>query len=290
MNRLAPVAIVLLVLLLIANSTFYVVKETEGAVKLRFGKLVETDIQPGLHIKVPFAEEVRKFDTRVLTLDTKPESYFTVESKRLIVDSFAKWRIVDVDTYYRATGGDELVGMNRLSSRANNGLRNQFGTRTLHEVVSGERDQLMKDIKDELNEGVRGALGIEVVDVRVKRIDLPDEVSEPVYRRMAAEREKEARELRSKGKEQAEKIRASADRQKTILLATAYSEAEQLRGEGDAAAAAIYARAYGRDAEFYAFSRSMEAYKQSFSSKSDVLLVDPKGDFFKYLNDSKAGK
>jgi membrane protease subunit HflC len=278
------------VLLLIANSTFYVVKETEGAVKLRFGKLVETDIQPGLHIKVPFAEEVRKFDTRVLTLDTKPESYFTVESKRLIVDSFAKWRIVDVDTYYRATGGDELVGMNRLSSRANNGLRNQFGTRTLHEVVSGERDQLMKDIKDELNEGVRGALGIEVVDVRVKRIDLPDEVSEPVYRRMAAEREKEARELRSKGKEQAEKIRASADRQKTILLATAYSEAEQLRGEGDAAAAAIYARAYGRDAEFYAFSRSMEAYKQSFSSKSDVLLVDPKGDFFKYLNDSKAGK
>lgn len=290
MNRIAPIAIVLLLVVLIANSTFYVVKETEGAVKLRFGKLIETNIQPGLHIKLPFADEISKFDTRVLTLDTPPESYFTVESKRLIVDSFAKWRIVDVDTYYRATGGDELIGMNRLSSRVNNGLRNQFGTRTLHEVVSGERDQLMLDIKDGLNASVRGSLGIEVVDVRVKRIDLPDEVSEPVYRRMTAEREKEARELRSRGKEQAEKIRASADREKTILLATAYSESEQVRGEGDASAAAIYARAFGRDPEFYAFSRSLEAYMQSFKNKNDVLLVDPKGDFFKYLNDSSAGK
>jgi membrane protease subunit HflC len=290
MNRLAPIAIILLVLLSIANSTLYVVREIEGAVKLRFGKLVQTDIQPGLHFKLPFADDIRKFDKRVLTLDTKPESFFTVQKKRLIVDSFAKWRIVDVDTYYRATGGDELVGMNRLSSRVNDGLRNQFGTRTLHEVVSGERDQLMLDIKNVLNENVRESLGIEVVDVRVKRIDLPDEVSEPVYRRMTTEREKEARELRSQGKEQAEKITSSAEREQTILLATAYSESEKTRGEGDAEAAATYANAYTQDSEFYAFSRSLEAYKQSFKDKNDVLLVDPKGDFFKYLNDSKAGK
>jgi membrane protease subunit HflC len=290
MNRLAPIAIILLVLLSIANSTLYVVKEIEGAVKLRFGKLVQTDIQPGLHFKLPFADDIRKFDKRVLTLDTQPESFFTVQKKRLIVDSFAKWRIVDVDTYYRATGGDELVGMNRLSSRVNDGLRNQFGTRTLHEVVSGERDQLMLDIKNVLNQNVRESLGIEVVDVRVKRIDLPDEVSEPVYRRMTTEREKEARELRSQGKEQAEKITSSAEREQTILLATAYSESEKTRGEGDAEAAATYANAYTQDAEFYAFSRSLEAYKQSFKDKNDVLLVDPKGDFFKYLNDSKAGK
>ena len=290
MNRLAPIAIILLVVLSIANSTLYVVKEIEGAVKLRFGKLVQTDIQPGLHFKLPFADDIRKFDKRVLTLDTQPESFFTVQKKRLIVDSFAKWRIVDVDTYYRATGGDELVGMNRLSSRVNDGLRNQFGTRTLHEVVSGERDQLMLDIKNVLNENVRESLGIEVVDVRVKRIDLPDEVSEPVYRRMTTEREKEARELRSQGKEQAEKITSSAEREQTILLATAYSESEKTRGEGDAEAAATYANAYTQDAEFYAFSRSLEAYKQSFKDKNDILLVDPKGDFFKYLNDSKAGK
>lgn len=290
MNRLAPIAIILLLVLLIANSTVYVVKEIEAAVKLRFGKLIETNIQPGLHFKMPFADDIRKFDKRVLTLDTPPESFFTVQKKRLIVDSFAKWRIVDVDTYYRATGGDELIGMNRLSSRVNDGLRNQFGTRTLHEVVSGERDQLMLDIKNVLNESVRESLGIEVVDVRVKRIDLPDEVSEPVYRRMTTEREKEARELRSQGKEQAEKITSSAEREQTILLATAYSESEKTRGEGDAEAAATYASAYTQDAEFYAFSRSLEAYKQSFKDKNDILLVDPKGDFFKYLNDSKAGK
>lgn len=290
MNRLIPVAIVLLLLISIANSTLYVVSEVEGAVKLRFGKLIETDIQPGLHVKMPMADDVRKFDKRVLTLDTPQESFFTVQKKRLIVDSFAKWRIVDVDTYYRATGGDENKGMRFLAARVNDGLRNQFGTRTLHEVVSGERDQLMKDIKDGLNKTVRQSLGIEVVDVRVKRIDLPDEVSEPVFRRMTAEREKEARELRSQGKEQAEKIRASAERQETILLANAYSESEQVRGEGDARAASIYAGAYQRDAEFYAFVRSLDAYREAFRDKSDVLLVDPNSDFFKYLNDSKAGK
>lgn len=289
MNKLLPVGILAALVVVLANSTLYVVKETERAVKLRFGRLIETDIQPGLHIKMPLADKIRKFDARILTLDAPSESFFTVQKKRLIVDAFAKWRIIDVDTYYKATGGNELVGMNRLAARVNDGLRNEFGTRTLHEVVSGERDQLMNDLTALLNTTVRGELGIEVVDVRVKRIDLPAEVSEQVYRRMTAEREKEARELRSKGKEESEKIRAFAEREKTILEATAYSESERIRGEGDAKAAATYAAAYSQDSEFYAFVRGLNAYRAAFKDKGDVLLVDPKSDFFRYLNDSKAG-
>lgn len=207
----------------------------------------------------------------------------------MIVDVFSKWRIVDVDTYYRSTGGNEAVAQDRLASRVNDGLRNQFGARTLHEVVSGERDQLMEHLTDSLNTTVRESLGVEVVDVRVKGIDLPPEVSEQVYRRMQAEREKEARILRSEGAEQAEKIRADADRQKTVLLANAYRDAEQTRGKGDAQATATYAKAYGKDSEFYAFVRSLNAYREAFSSKGDVLLVDPDSDFFRYLN-SQTGK
>jgi len=281
--------IVLAIVLIFASSSLYVVQETERAVKLRFGRLVNADIAPGLHVKIPLAEKVRKFDARVLTLDAEPESFFTVEKKRLIVDAYTKWRIQDVDTYYKSTGGNEDVAHNRLASRINDGLRNQFGERTLHEVVSGERDLLMERIKDYLNTTVRQSLGIEVLDVRVKRIDLPTEVSEQVFRRMKAEREKEARELRSKGAEEAEKIRADADRQRTIILANAYREAEQARGEGDAQATSIYAEAYNRDPEFYAFQRSLKAYRESFANKGDVLLVDPDSDFFRYL-DSQQGK
>jgi membrane protease subunit HflC len=217
-------------------------------------------------------------------VDAQPASFFTVEKKRLIVDSYAKWRIANVETYYKATGGVETVAHNRLANRVNNGLRNQFGTRTLHEVVSGERDALMEDITSDLNESVLGSLGIEVVDVRVKRIDLPQEVSSQVFRRMTAEREKEARELRSTGKEKAERIRASADRERTIELANAYRDAEQLRGTGDAEAAGIYADAYQKDPEFYSFMRSLNAYKLSFANKGDVMLIAPDSDFFKYLN------
>lgn len=281
--------VVLAIVLIIASTSMYVVQETERAVKLRFGRLIETDIAPGLHFKIPLAEKVRKFDARVLTLDAEPSSFFTVEKKRLIVDAYTKWRIIDVDTYYKSTGGNEAVAHDRLSSRVNDGLRNQFGERTLHEVVSGERDALMDNIKDYLNSTVRQSLGVEVVDVRVKRIDLPPEVSEQVFRRMTAEREKEARELRSKGAEEAEKIRADADRQRTILLANAYREAEESRGEGDAAATATYASAYSKDPEFYAFQRSLKAYKEAFANKGDVLLVDPESDFFRYL-DRKQGK
>ena len=283
MSNLLKSVMVFALLLVVASSTLYVVSETERGVKLRFGRLIEADIQPGLHVKLPFADDVRLFDARVLTVDAQPASFFTVEKKRLIVDSYAKWRIANVETYYKATGGVETIARNRLANRVNNGLRNQFGTRTLHEVVSGERDALMEDITSDLNESVLGSLGIEVVDVRVKRIDLPQEVSSQVFRRMTAEREKEATELRSTGKEKAERIRASADRERTIELANAYRDAEQLRGAGDAEAAGIYATSYQQDPEFYSFVRSLNAYKNSFSNKGDIMLVAPDSDFFKYL-------
>jgi membrane protease subunit HflC len=278
----------LFVVLVAVNSTLYVVSEFERGVKLRFGKLIEADIQPGLHVKLPIVDDVRIFDARILTLDAQQASFFTIEKKRLIVDSYAKWRISNVETYYKATGGVESVAHNRLANRVNTGLRNQFGTRTLHEVVSGERDLLMKNITDDLNQSVLTSLGIEVIDVRVKRIDLPQEVSGPVFRRMTAEREKEARELRSTGKEKAEKIRASADRERTIELANAYRDAEELRGEGDAEAAGIYAKAYQQDPEFYSFVRSLNAYKQAFSNKGDIMLVEPDSEFFKYLKNQNA--
>lgn len=290
MNRTMINLLVLLLVLLVASSSIYVVKETERAVELRFGAITEIDVPPGLHFKVPGVDSVKKFDARVLTLDSMPESYFTKEKKRLIVDSFAKFRITDVATYYKATGGDESRAKSRLAARVTNGLRDQFGTRTLHDVVSGERDLLMTNLTKKLNADVLDELGVVLIDVRVKRIDLPPEVSEQVYRRMTAEREKEARELRSKGKEQAEKIRAAADRERTILEATAYSDSQRIRGEGDAQAASIYASAYTKDAEFYAFVRSLNAYTSAFRDRSDILLVDPKSDFFKYLNDSKAGR
>ena len=287
MNKLIKTLGLLFVILAIAQSTLYVVSEFERGVKLQFGRLIEADIQPGLHVKIPFVDDVRIFDARILTVDAQPASFFTIEKKRLIVDSYAKWRIANVETYYKATGGVESVAHNRLANRVNNGLRNQFGTRTLHEVVSGERDLLMKNITDDLNRSVLDSLGIEVVDVRVKRIDLPQEVSSQVFRRMTAEREKEARELRSTGKERAEKIRASADRERTIELANAYKDAEGMRGQGDAQAAGIYADAYQQDPEFYAFMRSLNAYKAAFANKGDIMLVEPDSDFFKYLNQQR---
>ena len=286
-TRPTTIIIAAVVILLLASSSLYVVQETERAVKLRFGRLIDDDIPPGLHVKMPFAENIRKFDARVLTLDAEPQSFFTTEQKRLIVDSYVKWKISDVGEYYRATGGDEAGAMILLGSRVNDGLRNQFGGRTLNEVVSGERDLLMKNLADALNAKVRDSLGVEVVDVRVKRIDLPSDVSEQVYSRMRAEREKEAREIRSQGLEQAEKIRADADRQSTIIEANAYRTAEQLRCEGDAKATSVYAAAYSKDSEFYAFVRSLNAYQQSFANKGDVMLVDPKSDFFRYLNNQQ---
>lgn len=265
------------------SSSIYVVKEIERAVVLRFGKLQNADVEPGLHFKIPLMDDVRKFDGRIQTVDAAPENFYTVQKKRLKVDSFAKWRIDNVETYYRSTGGDEDIARMRLAARINDGLRNKFGVRTLHEVVSGQRDELMHELTDELNRAVNGSLGIEVVDVRVKRIDLPDEVSDSVFSRMAAEREKQARNYRARGAEEAEKIRADADRQKVVIEADAYRDGELMRGEGDAEAARVYAQAYSRNPEFYGFLRSLEAYRKSFAEKRDVLVVEPDGDFFRYL-------
>jgi membrane protease subunit HflC len=288
MSTLMKLAIIFLVIIVGIGNTIYVISEVERGVKTRFGEIIEVDISPGLHVKMPFVDVVRRFDARILTVDAEPASFFTIEKKRLIVDSYAKWKIANVETYYKATNGVERTAANRLAKRVNDGLRNQFGSRTLREVVSGERDLLMKNITEDLNGSVREELGIEIVDIRVKRIDLPSEVSNQVFRRMTAERDKEAQELRSTGKEKAERIRASADRERTIELANAYRDSEELRGEGDAEAASVYADAYQQDPEFYAFIRSLNAYKSAFSNKGDILLVEPDSDFFKYLNNQDA--
>ncbi|MCC6296777.1 MAG: protease modulator HflC [Pseudomonadales bacterium] len=273
--------------LLAANGSLFVTKETERAIMLRFGRIVTADIAPGLHWKLPVVHQVKKFDARVLTVDGEPQSFFTIERKRLIVDSFAKWRIADVETYYKATGGIEELTRSRLTDRINDGLRNQFGTRTLYEVVSGERDRLMEDMTRTLNEAVRDSLGVEVLDVRVRRIDLPPEVSDQVFQRMTAEREKEARELRAMGMESAEKLRAEADREVTVIRANAYRESELIRGDGDAEATRIYAEAYQQDPEFYAFTRSLQAYRKSFDSSDDLLLLEPNSEFFRFLKGEK---
>ena len=289
MNRNTIILALLVALIVVAPFSMYRVSEKERAVLLRFGAIDNENVQPGLHFLVPVMYSVRKFDARVLTVDAPPESFYTVQKKRLIVDSFAKFRVVDVGTYYRATGGSEFVARDRLAARVNDGLRNEFGVRTLADVVSGQRDLLLEKLTLELNETVRESLGIEVLDVRVKRIDLPDEISDDVYRRMRAEREKLAREFRSQGEEEATKIRADADRQKVLTEAEAYRKSEEIRGQGDAEAASVYANAYGEDPEFFRFVRSLEAYKQSFGNRDDLILLEPDSDFFKYLKDSRGG-
>ena len=268
----------------------YVISETQRGVLLRFGEVVKTDLTPGLHFKTPFVNSVRKFDGRILTVDSTPERFFTQEQKQLIVDSYAKFRVVDTAKYYTATSGEEFRAAALLSQRINDDLRNQVAGRSVQEVVSGERDQLMEAVKARLNETVLTELGVEVIDVRVKKIDLPNEVSQSVYRRMNAEREKEARELRSEGKEIAEGMRAEADRKVTVIEAEAVRDAEIIRGDGDATATRIYADSFNRDPEFYAFTRSLNAYQQTFANGSDIMLLQPDSQFFQYLRDPKAGK
>jgi len=274
---------ILALVVLFAQSSLYIVKETERAVLLKFGEVSQADVAPGLHFKIPVMNKVRKFDARILTLDARPQAYLTLEKKRLIVDSFVKWRVSDVQKFYTATSGDTLKAAQLLSDRVDTGLRNQFGERTVTEVVSGEREELMRELTNNLSKIAIQELGVEVVDVRVKRIDLPQEVSESVYGRMRSERELEARELRSRGKELAEGIRADADRQRTVIEAEAYRESEELRGEGDAVAANNYAKAYSANPEFYSFYRSLQAYRESFSQSGDVLVLKPDSDFFKYM-------
>ncbi|QZX82622.1 protease modulator HflC [Metapseudomonas otitidis] len=275
------------VLGLVAWSSFFIVAQTERAVLLQFGRIVEADVQPGLHVKIPYVNQVRKFDARLLTLDSPTQRFLTQEKKAVMVDAYAKWRVSDAERFYTATSGLKQIADERLSRRLEAGLRDQFGKRTLHEVVSGERDGLMADITRSLNTMASKELGIEVVDVRVKAIDLPREVNRSVFERMSTEREREAREHRAKGSELAEGIRADADRQRRVLLAEAYRESEELRGDGDAQAAAIYAKAYSQDPEFYSFYRSLQAYRESFAKKSDVMVLDPHSEFFQFLNKAK---
>ncbi|MEX1670045.1 protease modulator HflC [Zhongshania guokunii] len=282
-GRNFTIVVVLLGFIVLALNSLYIVRETERGVLLKFGEVVDPDISVGLHIKTPFVHMVRKFERRILTLDAPTQRFLTIEKKPLDVDFYAKWKVIDTQKYYTATNGEEGRAEGLLAQRINTGLRNKFGERTFHEVVSGERDLLMTDLTRDLNQITTSEFGIQLVDVRVKRIDLPSQVSQSVFDRMKSEREREAREHRSTGRELAEKIRATADRQRTVIGANAYRDSEILRGEGDAEAARTYAAAYNRDPEFYAFLRSLSAYQSSFSNKGDLLVVDSKSEFFRYL-------
>ena len=271
------------IVVVLASNSLFVIKETEKAVMLQFGELVSESIAPGLHLKLPWVQTVRIFDARIQTEDSNPERFLTLEQKALEVDSYAKWRIVDEGQFYVSTRGSAITAGNLLASRINDGLRDQIGARNLQEVVAGERDQLMLDLTTDLNITTAADIGIEVIDVRVKRIDLPDDVRSSVYERMITERNREAQEIRSRGDELAIGIIADADRQATIFEAEAYRDAEKARGEGDAQATSVYAEAYSKDPEFFAFTRSMSSYRETFSSKADVFLLDPDSDYFKYL-------
>lgn len=289
-NRAFVLGFVVVLLGLLGMNSVFIVTEMERAVLLEFGKVVRDDIKPGLHLKWPVINEVRKFDARVLTSDAPSQRFLTQEKKAVIVDSFAKFRVTNVQTYYTATSGDERRAEELLKERISTGLRNEISARTLHEVVSGERDELMQVLTENLNEVAGPELGVEVVDVRVKRIDLPPEVSQSVYDRMNTERDIQAREHRAMGQELAVGIRADADKQQEVILAEAYSMAEEIRGEGDATAAGIYAAAFQKDRQFYEFYRSMAAYQRTFSNKGDVLLIQPDSEFFKYLNQLPDGR
>ncbi|MBI3186693.1 MAG: protease modulator HflC [Gammaproteobacteria bacterium] len=284
MKTLWPVAVVI-ALLLLWGSLFYV-DERELAIKFQFGEIIESNYAPGIHLKWPLMQNVRKFDKRILTIDAKEESFFTGEKKDLIVDSYVKWRIRDVGEYYKATGGDEMRAGNLLYQTIKTGLREEFGKRTIQEVVAGDRSEIM-GITTEQAKKKAETLGIEVVDVRVKRIEYPPGVSASVYNRMRTERERVARDFRSKGAESAERIRADADRQSKVTLAEAYRDSEVVRGEGDAKSADIYSRTFGKNRDFYRFYRSMDAYKKTFSGKEDVLLLQPNSEFFRYFNDAR---
>lgn len=278
-----------LVALLVLVNSFFVVDQRETALLFKFGEVQGQDYKPGLHFKLPMIESVKKFDSRVLTLDNQTETFLTVEKKNVEVDFFVKWRIADIGNYYRATGGQDLVAENRLAAIINPGLRAEFGSRTIQQAISGERDEIMAALEKTAQARVK-ELGIELVDVRIKSINLPRAVSDSVYERMRAERTRVASDLRARGFEEAEKIRAEADRSAQTTIAESYREAEKLRGEGDARTAEISAKAYGADAEFYAFYRSLNAYRDSFRDQKDVLVLEPTGEFFKYLKQSDVSR
>ncbi len=280
--------IFLLVAGILLSMSLFTVNEREYAILFRLGEITRSDYEPGLHMKMPLINNVRKFDRRVLSLDARPEFFLTSEKKNVNVDYFVEWRIKDVRRYYTAVGGQEDQALQRLSRIINDGMLAEFAKRTIQEVVSGERAKIMDLVQKMANRQAQ-VFGVEIVDVRIKRIDLPPEVSNSVYQRMRAERTRVAKDLRSRGAEAAERIRAEADRQRTVILAEAYSQSERIRGEGDAKATDIYARAYQKDPEFYSLYRSLDAYKKAFKDKNDLLVIKPDSEFFKYFNDPKPG-
>jgi membrane protease subunit HflC len=290
-SRLGATLVGLVVALIIASMSLFVVDQRQKALVFRLGEVVDVKLEPGLYFKVPVLENVRFFDIRILTIDSaEPERFLTSEKKNVLVDLFVKWRIIDVRQYYVSVGGNEPLAQTRLLQTINDGLRAEFGNRTVHDVVSGERDKIMDLMREKANDDAT-KIGVEVLDVRMKRVELPQEVSVDVYRRMEAERKRVANELRATGAAESEMIRADADRQREVILAQAYRDAQRIKGEGDARATAIYARAYEQNPEFYAFYRSLEAYRASFRSRNDVLVLEPNSEFFKYLRSSgKQGK
>ncbi len=288
LKSLLAAALVLVVVLVVWNA-IYVVHETERAIRLRFGAVAEADLDPGLDWKLPVFDEVKKFNGRVLTVDAPVERYFTLEQKPVMVDSFAKWRIGDVERFYTSTGGNRQLADSLLQERVNEGLRNQISRRDMHEVISGERDLLMAELTTSLNQVMSEEMGVRVIDVRVKRIDLPEDVEASVFQRMNSAREIEAKQYRASGDEKAIGIRADADRQVTVINAQAYRTAEEIRGAGDANAAKTYAEAFNKDPEFYAFYRRVTAYSKVFSGKEDQFVLDPNSDFFRYLKSGLEG-
>lgn len=290
LKNLGTVLLGLVVALLLVSFSAFTVDQREHALVFRLGKIVAVKKEPGLYFKVPLVDNVRYFDNRILTLDSADtDRFITSEKKNVLVDSFVKWRIIDPEKYYVSVRGDELQAERRLSQTVNDGLRAEFGKRTINDVVSGERSKIMDILRERADRDSR-QIGIQVLDVRLRRVDLPQEVSESVYQRMEAERKRVANELRSEGAGAAEKIRADADKQREIIIAEAFMEAQRVKGAGDAKASEIYARAYSKNPEFYAFYRSLEAYRNSFSEKSDVLVLEPNSDFFKYMRDSSGRK
>ena len=277
------VIIVLALIVFIFSTATFTVDERETAIKFRFKEIVDSDIQPGLHFKLPFVNTVEKFSTLILSLDAKPDGFLTSEKKEVEVDFFVKWKIDNVDTFYRATRGDLVRAQNRLESIMKDGLRNEFSTRTIKEAITGERGEIMSALRIKAEIPAK-QLGIKIIDARVSKIDFPGSVSDSVYARMASERERVAQDFRSRGLAEGEKIRAEADRKSTLIEAEAYRKAEKIRGEGDAKSAEIYANAYQKDAEFYAFYRSLGAYRKSLGNGGDIMVIEPDSEFFNYFN------
>jgi modulator of FtsH protease HflC len=286
MRALGPIVAVLAVLALVVSSALFTVDQRQNAIVFQLGEVKEIVVRSGLHFKWPLLQNVRLFDMRILTFDdAEPLRFLTQGNRPVLVDSFVKWRIADVRQYYVSVQGDELRAATRIKQTVAGVLRDEFGARTVHEVVSGEREQVMNRVREKVDQDLK-RIGVEIVDVRLKRVDLPQDVSESVYRRMEAERKRIANELRSTGAAEAEKIRADADRQREVLLAEAYRDAQRIRGDGDAKSAAIYAAAFNQNPEFYSFYRSMEAYRSTFRGRNDLMLIEPNSDFLRYFRDS----